>query len=93
MLYCGSNNRYTQTDVYDITIRQYADTTTTVTDEGDYYKISVTNNEPTDLTDYQVQVDAASLGITSDNESWKFIEKQRYINPHTFSSNYIGEIV
>jgi len=67
---------YTNDYIGWIRVYQYADTTTTVTDMGSYYKISITNNEATDLTGYQVQLDAATLGITSDTESWHF-----YPNP------------
>jgi hypothetical protein len=77
---------------------------TTVTDMGSYYEISVTNNEATDLTDYQVQIDASSLGITSDTESWKFYENpdpevfvnltspadNSYINHSNFTFNITG---
>jgi len=53
---------------------------------GDYYKIEVTNNEAHDLTGYQVQLDAASLGITSDTESWKF-----YIHSDEITTSVTGD--
>ena len=99
-----SGTSYEQINIQSIAVRQYADTTTTITDMGSYYKIEITNNEATDLTNYQVQLDAASLGITSDTESWHFYTNpdpevsvnltspadNAYINHNNFSFNITG---
>jgi len=79
--YGGSIGRYAQVDVYDITIRQYANTSVIITNMTDYYKIEVTNNEETDLSNYQIQLDSSDLGIVTNNESWLFTDViDPYIN-------------
>jgi len=57
-------------------VRKYTanEPSATITDMGTYYKIDITNNEATDLTDYQVAIPISSLDITSTTESIEFTE-------------------
>ena len=59
-----------------IFIRKYTanEPTVTITDMGTYYKIDITNNEATDLTNYQVAIPISSLDITSITESIEFTD-------------------
>ena len=59
-----------------IAVRKYTanEPSVTITDMGTYYKIDITNNEATDLTNYQVAIPISSLDITSTTESIEFTE-------------------
>ena len=48
--------------------------TITVTDMGTYYKIDITNNEASELTDYQVAIPINDLDVSSTTESIKFTD-------------------
>jgi len=54
-------------------VRQYTadEPTVTVQDHGTYYQIDIQNNGATNLTDYQIVVNASELNISSSNESLK----------------------
>ena len=59
-----------------ISVRKYTsnEPSITVTDMGTYYKIDITNNEATDLTNYQVAIPINDLNVTSTTESIKFTD-------------------
>jgi len=59
-----------------VKLRKYTtnEPSVTVTDMGTYYKIDITNNEATDLTNYQIAIPISSLDITSTTESIKFTD-------------------
>ena len=60
-----------------IFVRKYAtnESTISITDIGDYYKVTVTNNEATDLTDYQVGIPISQLpAITSTSQMLSIID-------------------
>ena len=58
-------------------VRKYApsEPSVTVTDEGNYYKIVISNPNNTDLTDFQISIPASDLGVTSTTESIHFSDQ------------------
>jgi hypothetical protein len=73
-----------------ITVRKYAsvEPTVTVTDEGEYYVVTVTNNLASELTNYQVGFSSADIDLSSIDESLEITE---YIEDAeiTYSDTYI----
>lgn len=74
--YRTDTDGHVTTYLYTVRIRKYTanEPTIQVTNMGSYYKIDITNNEATELTDYQIAIPINELGITSTTESIKFTD-------------------
>jgi len=61
-----------------VRVRKYTATepTVSVTDMGTYYEINITNNEASELTDYQIAIPINDLDVTSTTESIKFTDEE-----------------
>jgi len=73
--------------------------TVSVTDMGTYYKIDITNNEASELTDYQVAIPINDLDVTLTDESIKFTDEEPGDESNNInlilskSSGYVNETI
>ena len=77
-------------------LRKYTATepTVSVTDMGTYYKIDITNNEASELTDYQVAIPINDLDVTSTDESLHFTDSVISISiTLNQTSGYVGDSI
>ncbi|GEM_PF-2745254 len=90
-------NSNIQDTSYDwVLVRKYTDNepTITVTDLDGYYKVEITNNKTTALTDYQVKIPNDVIGVTSQTDGLMLLDNYSPINylklkDINYSNNYI----